>query len=134
MNDILTQRERDIVALIATGATNEQIARALGIRAKTVTNVLTRVYAKTQTGSRTDLAVRLFADEPARASIVCAALSARQTEILTHVARGMTNKQVAFSLNLAEKTVRNQMTAILRKLGTVNRTQAVLSALPTDAF
>ena len=56
---LLTQRQREIAALVATGASNKEIARELTISIKTVKNILTRVFAKTGTRSRTELAVRL---------------------------------------------------------------------------
>lgn len=54
----LTRREQEIAALVATGASNKQIAYHLAISEKTVKNTLTRVFVKTATQSRTQLAVR----------------------------------------------------------------------------
>lgn len=55
---LLTRREREITMLVATGASNKEIARQLAISDKTVKNLLTKVFVKTQTRSRTELAVR----------------------------------------------------------------------------
>ena len=55
----LTQREREIAMLVATGASNKQIAYQLQISDKTVRNILTKVFAKTAARSRTELAVQL---------------------------------------------------------------------------
>ncbi len=55
----LSRREREIAALVATGASNKQIARRLAISEKTVKNTLTNVFAKTNTSCRTELAVQL---------------------------------------------------------------------------
>jgi DNA-binding NarL/FixJ family response regulator len=41
---------------------------------------------------------------------------------------GLLNKQIAFELDVSEATVKAHVTAILRKLGVTNRTQAVLLA------
>jgi DNA-binding NarL/FixJ family response regulator len=41
---------------------------------------------------------------------------------------GRLNKQIAYDLQIMEATVKAHMTAILRKLGAANRTQAVLLA------
>ncbi|MBI5305852.1 MAG: helix-turn-helix transcriptional regulator [Chloroflexi bacterium] len=60
----LSAREREIIALVATGASNKEIAYQLALSSKTVTNVLTRVFAKTQTRSRTELAVRWVRSAP----------------------------------------------------------------------
>jgi DNA-binding NarL/FixJ family response regulator len=56
------------------------------------------------------------------------ALSRRESEILRQVSTGKSNKEVAYSLRVKEKTVKNHMTAILKKLGKANRTQAVMCA------
>ena len=62
-NTRLSRREREIAALVATGATNKEIARELAISIKTVKNILTNVFVKTQTRSRTELAIRLVRSE-----------------------------------------------------------------------
>jgi DNA-binding NarL/FixJ family response regulator len=55
--DALTARERALCRLVHEGRTNQQIARALHISVKTVEAYLTRVYRKTECGSRVELAV-----------------------------------------------------------------------------
>jgi DNA-binding CsgD family transcriptional regulator len=60
---LLTRRQAEIAALVAAGATNKEIAYQLAISIKTVKNTLTRVFEKTQTRSRTELAVRLVRSE-----------------------------------------------------------------------
>ena len=56
-------------------------------------------------------------------------LSPREMEILEHVTRGMSNKEIAYTLGISHQTVKNHMTAILRKLGAGDRTQAAVYAL-----
>jgi two-component system, NarL family, response regulator DevR len=56
-------------------------------------------------------------------------LTALERSILNHVAEGMTNKQVAAQLNIAEKTVKNYMSSILLKLGFTRRTEAAVYAV-----
>jgi DNA-binding NarL/FixJ family response regulator len=56
-------------------------------------------------------------------------LSAREMEILEMVTRGASNKEVAARLNISQQTVKNHMTAILRKLHVDDRTQAAVYAL-----
>ncbi|MGE5261903.1 MAG: response regulator transcription factor [Acidobacteriota bacterium] len=53
----LSARESQIAALVVTGASNKEIARQLEISLQTVKNTLTRVFDKTGTRSRTQLAV-----------------------------------------------------------------------------
>ena len=56
-------------------------------------------------------------------------LSPREVEILDNIAKGMTNKQVAYALTISEQTVKNHMSSILRKLSVNDRTQAVVYAM-----
>jgi two-component system response regulator DegU len=56
-------------------------------------------------------------------------LTPRQLEILSLVAQGRTNRQVGEELGISERTVRNHMAAILRKLHSRDRTQAVVFAI-----
>jgi DNA-binding NarL/FixJ family response regulator len=56
-------------------------------------------------------------------------LGARELEILRLLAGGYSNKEIARSLNLAEGTVKNYVSDILAKLGTRDRTRAVLRAI-----
>jgi DNA-binding NarL/FixJ family response regulator len=58
-----------------------------------------------------------------------AALTEKEREILELVADGLTNKQIATELFLAEKTVKNYVSAILRKLGMERRTEAAVFAV-----
>jgi DNA-binding NarL/FixJ family response regulator len=55
-------------------------------------------------------------------------LSEREIEILKSVAQGLTNKEIAARLYLAEGTVKNYVTSILQKIGARDRTQAALRA------
>ncbi len=54
-------------------------------------------------------------------------LTDRETQILDNVAKGMTNKEIARSLNLSEKTVKHYMTNVMQKLQVRNRLEAVLT-------
>ncbi len=56
-------------------------------------------------------------------------LSPREMEILEHVTYGLSNKEIAFQLGISHQTVKNHMTAILRKLRVDDRTQAAVYAL-----
>lgn len=55
--------------------------------------------------------------------------SEREVAILRLLAGGYSNKEIARSLFLAEGTVKNYVSAILEKLGTRDRTRAVLKAI-----
>jgi DNA-binding NarL/FixJ family response regulator len=55
-------------------------------------------------------------------------LSEREKEIIQCLAHGLTNREIAQHLSLAEGTVKNYVTTILHKLGVRDRTQAALRA------
>lgn len=56
-------------------------------------------------------------------------LTEREAEVLSLVARGLANQEIAERLVIGERTVRNHMSSILGKLHLANRTQAALYAL-----
>lgn len=55
-------------------------------------------------------------------------LTPQQFRVLQMLGEGMLNKQIGYTLGVSEATIKAHMTAILRKLGASNRTQAVLIA------
>ena len=57
-----------------------------------------------------------------------ALLTAREREILELITDGLTNRQIGESLHLAEKTVKNNVSNVLMKMGMQRRTQAAVYA------
>jgi two-component system, NarL family, nitrate/nitrite response regulator NarL len=55
-------------------------------------------------------------------------LTLRQMEVVCMMARGFSNKEIARELQLAERTVKAHVTAVLETLRVKNRTQAVIAA------
>ena len=78
--------------------------------------------------------LRHGADEPEE----LATLTDQERKILALIAEGLTNRQIGERMFLAEKTVKNYVSSILRKLGLERRTQAavlaskLLGELPRD--
>ncbi len=56
-------------------------------------------------------------------------LTEREREVLTLIARGYTNKQIAEALTVTEKTARNHVSHILEKLGLSRRSEAAVFAV-----
>ena len=55
-----------------------------------------------------------------------AELTPAQRRVLNGLAAGLLNKQIAYEMGISDATVKAHMTAIMRKLGATNRTQALL--------
>lgn len=60
---------------------------------------------------------------------IAAPLTNRETQILTYVAEGNSNKEIARILAISEQTIKNHVSAILRKLNVNDRAHAVALAL-----
>jgi DNA-binding NarL/FixJ family response regulator len=56
-------------------------------------------------------------------------LTERELEVIKALARGKSNKEIATSLGISEKTVRNHASNIYKKLHIFDRTQAVIYAI-----
>ena len=72
-----------------------------------------------------DVAAALMAPDPAQTS----PLTAREREVLAEIAHGRSNREIARSLSLSEKTVKTHVSNVLMKLGVADRTQAALLAV-----
>ncbi len=58
-----------------------------------------------------------------------ASLTPLEHTILEHLVEGATNRQIASKVNISEKTVKNYISSILRKLGMTRRTEAAVYAV-----
>ena len=86
------------------------------------------VVAKEMVGSL----ARMVKDEPAEEAQTVspfAELTARELEILRHVAEGQSNKMIARALNITDGTVKLHVKSILRKLGLRSRVEAAVLAV-----
>jgi DNA-binding NarL/FixJ family response regulator len=72
---------------------------------------------------------RLLADSVRRPRPASADLTPREREVLGLVAQGASNRQIAETLVVSERTARTHVSAILGKLGLASRTQAALWAV-----
>ena len=59
-------------------------------------------------------------------------LTKRELEVLIQVANGMFNKEIANALNISERTVKNHLSNIFRKIDVSDRTQAAVFAIKND--
>ncbi|MBH9538514.1 response regulator transcription factor [Novosphingopyxis sp. YJ-S2-01] len=85
---------------------------------------------------RIDAGASIFPSEGSPDPVIQAArqkianLSPSQLKVLVALADGRLNKQIAADLDITEATVKAHLTAIFRKLGVTNRTQALLAVQP----
>jgi two-component system, NarL family, response regulator LiaR len=73
------------------------------------------------------VAVRLLREVRAPENVEV--LTERETEVLRLLARGFSNKEMAQTLGIGEKTVKTHVSSVLSKLGVSSRTQAALHAV-----
>lgn len=59
-------------------------------------------------------------------------LTKRELEVLICVANGMFNRDIADKLKISERTVKNHITSIFKKISVVDRTQAAVFAIKND--
>ena len=67
-------------------------------------------------------------DEPEEIDPALASLSPQERRVLFLIGQGMTNREIADAMFLAEKTVKNYVSAMLGKMGLQRRTQAAIFA------
>ncbi|MFE2940799.1 LuxR C-terminal-related transcriptional regulator [Streptomyces sp. NPDC059255] len=142
----LTDRELDVLRLLAAGLSNRLIARKLDISDKTVKNHLSSIYLKIGATHRTQAALyarHIGLTEPGEAAPSApafasgperdvphagSALTARERGVLRLLAAGLSNRLIARKLDISEKTVKNHLSSIYLKIGATHRTQAALYA------
>jgi DNA-binding NarL/FixJ family response regulator len=87
------------------------------------------IYVPPEILARPQTAPAVHARSPARPlSAAELGLTGRQMDVLALLMQGKSNKAICRTLDLAEPTVKNHVTAILKALKATNRTEAVLAA------
>lgn len=82
---------------------------------------ITQSFASRVIAALRDASLRRVAAEAVRLSI-------REDQIVRLLLRGKTNKEIAASLKISEKTVKNYMTVLMQKLHARNRLEVVIAA------
>ncbi|MEP6565308.1 MAG: response regulator transcription factor [Mesorhizobium sp.] len=136
--NILRMRPDQKIVMLTVSEANSDLALALktgvqgyilkGVGASSLAEILNGVAAGERYVSP-NLSAQLLNDlirPEKRQADVLAGLSDREAGILSLVAEGLSNKEVAKRLALQEKTVKHHMTRVFAKLNVRNRTEAAL--------
>ncbi len=59
-------------------------------------------------------------------------LTNRELEVLIQISNGMSNKEIGANLNITERTVKNHVSNIFKKIDVADRTQAALFAIKNE--
>ena len=65
-------------------------------------------------------------EQTKRKTIKISALTGRESEVIYHIQKGCTNKEIAEILNISSNTVKTHIDKIFKKLNVCNRTQAAM--------
>jgi DNA-binding CsgD family transcriptional regulator len=142
----LTPREGEVLALLARGRSNREVAATLFLSTGTVRKHLEHVYAKLGVRTRTQAAMRALefgiASGPAgvKAGEMLAGierveltrfytLTEREVEVLALASDGRTNGEIAMTLRIAPETVKKHLDHVFAKLGVGRRGAAASRAL-----
>jgi two-component system response regulator DevR len=133
----IRSRHPEIACLILTAYDDDEAVRSAvlagaagyvvkDIRGQALIEDIRRVAAGKQllpAGAGRRVVASIVAEPAAPADL---GLSLRERQVLEFIADGLTNRQIAERLDLAEKTVKNYVSGLLAKLGMESRTQAAV--------
>ena len=123
--------QRALLGAIMTGAADyvsKQTGEAHLVGAARTAGPSPRCSTPTSRQVTARLQDRLASEDPV------AALTGQEKRVLELIGEGMTNRQIAQRMSLAEKTAKNYVSALLAKLGMHRRTEAAAFAVrhPSD--
>jgi two-component system NarL family response regulator len=110
-------------------ASCDQIVSAISAASRKDLYVASSITCKLASSSVLDFR-RIFANMDLGSTDI-SKLSERELETLKLVAKGMSNKAIAQSLFISEKTVKNHLYNVYKKLGVRDRTQAAIAVIKT---
>ena len=129
--ELMSQSPRPRIIVLTQSAKEDDLRRALSAGAKgylvkgtepeQICDMIREVFAGKSSVPQ-ELAAKL-ADSLAQPE-----LSQRELQILKQVALGKSNQEIGQSLNVSRYTVKNHVSAILKKLNAVSRTEAIMIA------
>lgn len=127
----LSNRELQVLTLVASGGTRDEISRELGMAPGTVANHMSRIYRAL--GARNAAHAVALAHGcgviAARPQPPAPFVSRRERQVLAGLAHGLTSEQVAVYLSLSSETVKTHLRRVYKKLDVTCRANAVDSAI-----
>jgi DNA-binding NarL/FixJ family response regulator len=123
----LSRTEVEVLKLYARGLSGKMVGYGLGLSAATVSSALGSAGLKLGVRNRAAV-VRLAAhlSGSTRSMAPLRPLTEAEAEVLLHLRQGLTNAQIARRRGSAERTVANQVAAVLHKLSLPSRTAVAL--------
>ncbi|MGK8521355.1 LuxR C-terminal-related transcriptional regulator [Nocardia asteroides] len=141
----LSEREFEVLRLVARGMTNPEIGTELGISERTVQAHLSRIYRKLGTDGRMETTATLVQagllpgehevdrSRPDR-DYSRSQFTEREREVLDLVGKGLTNPEIVAALEISDSTVKSHLTNIRHKLGIVDRAELAAIAVRLSKF
>jgi DNA-binding NarL/FixJ family response regulator len=132
LSQFVEEHDLPVVALLAVeslaGMARAAGARGLLPRTSNARQIVAALHAVVQ-GLLVFDEMLLAAPSPVPAELdLVEPLSARELQVLRHLAEGLSNKEIARAIGVSEHTVKFHVNAILGKLGAQSRTEAVVKA------
>jgi DNA-binding NarL/FixJ family response regulator len=136
----ITETEKHMLGLLGLGLSNREIAARLGLLEQSIKRQMRALCRKLGVKNRTAAALRAAelclvpyqGQQPVAVPAMQPAatlLTDDEQRTLGLVGQGLSNKGISRVLHLAESTVKNRLSAIYKKLGVLDRTQAALTAV-----
>lgn len=123
-----SEAEEDVLAALKAGARGYILKGVSGHELVKIVRAVNTGEAYVTPTLAASLLSEMQAERPRAAGGPLDELTERERQILEKVAAGLSNKEIAAQLFLAEKTVKHYMTNILQKLHVRNRVEAALLA------
>jgi DNA-binding NarL/FixJ family response regulator len=126
----VSEREDDVIAAMEAGARAYVLKGICGPELLATIRAVSRgeTYITPQIAARVLAKMqRRTTGNPAKARGFETELTIREEQIMSQVAQGLTNKEIALKFSLSEKTVKHYMTSVLQKLQVRNRVEAVIA-------
>ena len=121
----VSENEQDVAQALEAGAKGYVLKGTSGSELLKTLFAVSRGKSYITPGLAARLLTHVKRQEPGQAAPLLE-LTERGEQILAHVARGLTNKEIARALSLSEKTIKHHMTNIMQKLRVRNRVEAAM--------